>query len=142
MKNLPIVALLCCSMSGCLTFQEFQSNPGVRAAETAAIGIGLTLAGQPGFAALAPVAVNGLTYLSNKSNPTAVTGNVTTDVPLIVSTVSAMIPNSKGKAAAVQIAQAYQQGLAATGSTSPIAANAVLSVIAGGLDKGIALAAK
>lgn len=132
------ILCLALALPGCMTFAEFQNNPGVRAAETAAIVIGTTLAGQPEFAALAPIAVNGLTALANKGNPTAVTGNVVVDVPLIVSAVSEMIPTSKGKTAAVQIAQAYQQGLAGTGSTSPAAANAVIAVIAGGLDKGIA----
>jgi hypothetical protein len=130
---LLIPALAC---QGCAQFTSFQNNPGVRAAETAAIGIGVTLAGQPELAALAPIAVNGLTYVANKGNP-AVTGNVAVDVPLIVSAVSAMIPNSKGKTAAVQIAQAYKQGMTATGSTTPAAANAVLAVVASGLNTGI-----
>lgn len=123
-------------LSGCAQFAAFQASPGVQQAEEAAIGIGLTLAtGSPAFASLAPIAVNGLTALANGKKYAAVTGNTAVDVPLIVSTVSAMIPNSSGKAAALAIGQAYAQA-----QPSPSTANATIDAIASGLDKGVALA--
>jgi len=137
----PIVGLIVCvSVVGCSTLQSFQNNPGVQAAETAAISIGGTLAtGSPVFAYVAPIAVNGLTALANGSNPTAVTGNVATDAPLIKSTVAAAIPNSSGKTAAAAIANAYVSAMSKPGvPQTPAAANAVIGALASGLTTGAA----
>jgi hypothetical protein len=138
MKN-PIIALaICVSVIGCSTLQSLQNNPGVQAAEVAAISIGGTLAtGSPVFAYVAPIAVNGLTALADGSNPTAVTGNVATDAPLIKSAVAAAIPNSSGKTAAAAIANAYVTAMAKPGvPQTPAGANAVIGALASGLTTG------
>jgi hypothetical protein len=122
------------------TAKAVQNNPGVQAAEEAAITIGGTLAtGSPLFAALAPVAVYGLTAMVNGSNPTAVTGNVTADAPLITQTIAAAIPNSAGKTAAASITNAYVTAMQAPGvPQTPAGANAVIAALASGLNKGAA----
>jgi hypothetical protein len=138
MKNLIIALGVCISLLGCSTLQSFQNKPGVQAAETAAISIGGTLAtGSPVFAYVAPIAVSGLTALANGSNPTAVTGNVALDAPLIKSTVAEAIPSSTGKTAATAIANAYVKAMASPGvPQTPAGANAVLGAIASGLTTG------
>jgi hypothetical protein len=135
----PITSLLVCvSFIGCTTLQSVQNNPGVQAAETAAIAIGGTLAtGSPAFAYLAPIAVNGLTALADGSNPIAVTGNAATDAPLIKSAVASAIPNSTGKTAAAAIANAYVNAMAQPSvPKTPAGANAVIGAIASGLTTG------
>lgn len=138
-----ISILLCICLAGCQTLQSLQASPGVEAAETAGISIGLGVAtGSPAFSWLAPVVVNGLT--AAVGNPTAVTGIVAQDAPLIISTVTAAIPNSAGKTAATAIASAYVTAMNGTPATAtspaiaalpatPTAANAVLAAIASGL---------
>lgn len=138
MKITTQILCIALTLSGCAQFSAFQNTPGVAQAEQTAIGIGLSLAGaSPLYASLAPLAVSGLTYLANKSNPTAVTGqNIPADAALIAQTVSAMIPNNAGTKAASRIAQAY---IAA--QPTPGTANAVIAAIASGLNAG-ATAAK
>lgn len=124
-------------LSGCSEFAAFQNSPATQAAETVALQIGLSLAlKSPAFASLAPIAVSSLTALANGANRTAITGVVTADAPKIIAAVSQMIPNSAGKAAAVQIAQAYVQASPST----PARGNAVLSAIASGLNTGVVTA--
>lgn len=139
MFKILITLPLCAAMTFCQTVQSIQANPAVQAAETAAISIGGTLAtGSPAFAALAPIAVNGLSALAaNIGKPTAVTGVVANDAPLIVSTVAAMIPTSTGKTAAVAIANAYTTAMTSPGvPQTTTGANAVLAAIASGLSQG------
>lgn len=125
------------AIGACTTLQSLQNYPGVQAAETAGIGIGLEAAtGSPAFSFVAPIAVSGLTALANGSNPTAVTGVVSQDVPLITSTVSAAIPNSTGTVVATKIAQAYATAMASGVPQTPTGANAVIAAIASGLTTG------
>jgi hypothetical protein len=135
MNKTRIISLLLIPifLASCANLQALQANPGVQAAETAAIGIGLNVAtGSPAFSWVAPIAVNGLTALAG--NPKAVTGIVAQDAPLIVSTIKAAIPNSAGTKAATAIAQAYTTAMAAPGvPQTTTGANAVISAIASGL---------
>lgn len=144
MKNLPIVALLCIAFTGCASLTSIQNSPATQAAENAAIGIGLELAtGSPAFGFVAPLAVNSLTALANKSNPIAVTGNPTADAAKIIQAVSTSIPNSAGKTAAVKIANAYVLAMSQSSvSQTPAGANSVLGAIASGLNTGAILAQK
>lgn len=130
-----IAFVVCFSLlQGCTTLQRWQSSPGVQAAETAAISIGFQLGtGSPAFSWVAPLAVSGLTALAG--NKKAVTGVPAVDVPLIVSTVKAAIPNSAGAQAATSIAQAYQTGMQGQPQT-PSVANQVIQAIASGLNNG------
>lgn len=143
--NRIISLLLIPILASCAGLQNFQNSPATQAAETAAISIGLSLATKsPTFSFVAPIAVSGLTSLVNGSNPTAVTGIVAQDAPLIISTVTAAIPNSAGKTAATAIANAYVNAMNGTPATAtapavpalpatPAAANAVIAAIASGL---------
>ena len=142
MKTSITASIVCISLVGCSTLRSIQNNPGVQAAETAGIAIGGTLAtGSPVFAYVAPIAVNGLTALADGSNPTAVTGNVASDAPLIASTVAAAIPNSTGKTAATAVANAYVKAMASPGvPQTPAGANAVIGAIASGLTTGVSSA--
>lgn len=134
-----LLASLAIVLASCSTLQSLQNSPAVQAAETAGFGIGMEVAtGSPAFGFVAPIAVNGLTALANGSNPTAVTGIVEQDAPLIVSTVKAAIPNSTGKTVATAIATAYTNAMNGTTTGTPLpatptAANAVIAAIAAGL---------
>lgn len=142
-----LTSLLLLALVACSSLQSIQNNPSTQAAETAAFGIGMEIAtGSPAFGWTAPIAVNGLTALANGSNPTAVTGIVAQDAPLIKSTVKAAIPNSTGTTVATAIATAYTNAMNGTTTGTPLpatptAANAVIAAIAAGLTNAASTAA-
>jgi hypothetical protein len=140
-----ILCLVAFSISGCSTpfgqqLVALQNNPGVQAAETTAIDIGLAAATKsPASAYVGPLIVSSLTAVANKASASSVTGIVANDAPLIVSSITAAIPNSTGKTVAVQIANAYTTAMAAPGvPATPAGGSAVLNAIAAGLNQGAA----
>jgi len=137
---LPALALSGCAGAGA-SVDAFQNNPATQGVESALFTVGATLAGDPEFAFLAPVAVTGLTAAVNgvtgKPNPTAVTGDISSDASLVATTVAEAIPTSPGKTAATQIASAYKTLMTAPGITpNTSTANAALLTIANALTKG------
>lgn len=147
MKIIPSIlfASIVC-FSGCSTplgksLTAIQNNPTTQTLETDLIAAGAVLATKdPASASLAPLAVNGLTWLANGANPTAVTGtNIPADVALITSTVAAAVPSSKNLGVASKIASAYQTAMTTPGVTpTPALANAVLAAISTKLYAGVA----
>lgn len=135
-QSLLVLSILLFLPVGCAEFQSFQNNKGVQAAESVAFQIGVGLATKsPTYASLAPIAVDGLTAFANKG----VTGiDLNGDANQLATAVSQMIPNSTGKTAAIQIANAYVSGVQKSGATGTAPANAVIAAISKGLNNGIA----